>query len=54
MCLRQVDIKVLVAYSSVVHIRLLLRGMFTLLKIGLLGSYVLIISHGLCSAVYFI
>ena len=39
-CLDQIDIKVLVAYSSVVHIRLLLRGIFTLFKLGLLGSYV--------------
>ena len=49
-CLRQVDIKVLVAYSSVVHIGLLLGGIFTLMKLGVLGSYVLMISHGLCSS----
>nr|ALO64587.1 NADH dehydrogenase subunit 4 [Andrena nitida] len=49
-CLRQVDMKVLVAYSSVVHMSLLLSGMFTLLKLGMLGSYVLMISHGLCSS----
>ena len=49
-CLRQVDIKVLVAYSSVVHMGLLLRSIFTLLKLGFIGSYILIISHGLCSS----
>nr|YP_009652905.1 NADH dehydrogenase subunit 4 [Andrena chekiangensis]QCG69818.1 NADH dehydrogenase subunit 4 [Andrena chekiangensis] len=49
-CLRQIDMKVLVAYSSVVHMSLLLGGMFTLLKLGFLGSYVLMISHGLCSS----
>ena len=49
-CLRQVDIKVLVAYSSVVHMSLLLSSIFTLFKLGFLGSYVLIISHGLCSS----
>nr|ALO64531.1 NADH dehydrogenase subunit 4 [Andrena semilaevis] len=49
-CLRQVDMKVLVAYSSVVHMGLLLSGMFTLLKLGFLGSYILMISHGLCSS----
>ena len=49
-CLRQIDLKVLVAYSSVVHISLLLRGIFTLIKLGFLGSYILIISHGLCSS----
>nr|ALO64702.1 NADH dehydrogenase subunit 4 [Andrena angustior] len=49
-CLRQIDLKVLVAYSSVVHMSLLLSGMFTLLKLGILGSYILMISHGLCSS----
>nr|ALO64570.1 NADH dehydrogenase subunit 4 [Andrena dorsata] len=49
-CLRQIDMKVLVAYSSVVHMSLLLGGMFTLLKLGMVGSYVLMISHGLCSS----
>nr|ALO64485.1 NADH dehydrogenase subunit 4 [Andrena fulva] len=49
-CLRQVDLKVLVAYSSVVHMGLLLGGMFTLFKLGFLGSYILMISHGLCSS----
>nr|ALO64769.1 NADH dehydrogenase subunit 4 [Andrena bicolor] len=49
-CLRQIDLKVLVAYSSVVHMSLLLSGMFTLLKLGFLGSYILMISHGLCSS----
>nr|ALO64518.1 NADH dehydrogenase subunit 4 [Andrena cineraria] len=50
LCLRQVDMKVLVAYSSIVHMGLLLGGMFTLMKLGMLGSYVLMISHGLCSS----
>ena len=50
LCLRQIDMKVLVAYSSVVHIGLLLGGIFTLLKVGFLGSYILMISHGLCSS----
>nr|ALO64331.1 NADH dehydrogenase subunit 4 [Andrena chrysosceles] len=50
LCLRQIDMKVLVAYSSVVHMGLLLGGMFTLMKLGFLGSYILMISHGLCSS----
>nr|ALO64407.1 NADH dehydrogenase subunit 4 [Andrena labiata] len=52
-CLRQVDMKVLVAYSSVVHMSLLLSSMFTLMKVGFLGSYILMISHGLCSSALF-
>lgn len=46
----QLDIKSLVAYSSVVHINLILGGIIVLNKLGLLGGYVIIISHGLCSS----
>lgn len=46
----QLDIKSLVAYSSVVHINLILGGIIILNKLGLLGGYVIIISHGLCSS----
>lgn len=46
----QLDIKSLVAYSSVVHINLILGGIIILNKLGLLGAYVIIISHGLCSS----
>nr|YP_010531120.1 NADH dehydrogenase subunit 4 [Dentathalia scutellariae]UXW93342.1 NADH dehydrogenase subunit 4 [Dentathalia scutellariae] len=49
-CLVQVDLKSLVAYSSVVHMGLLLGGLFTLTSWGLGGSYLLMISHGLCSS----
>ncbi|KYM82851.1 NADH-ubiquinone oxidoreductase chain 4 [Atta colombica] len=43
----QVDIKRIVAYSSVVHINLMLCR---LIIIGILGRYVMIISLGLCSS----
>jgi len=49
-CLCQIDIKILVAYSSVVHIRLLISGIITLFTWGCIGSLILIISHGLCSS----
>lgn len=49
-CLRQTDIKALIAYSSVAHIGIVLRGLFTLTYWGLRGSYTLIIAHGLCSS----
>lgn len=49
-CLIQVDIKMLVAYSSVVHIRLLIRGIVSISKIGLIGGLIIIIAHGLCSS----
>nr|YP_010531146.1 NADH dehydrogenase subunit 4 [Athalia birmanica]UXW93368.1 NADH dehydrogenase subunit 4 [Athalia birmanica] len=49
-CLVQVDLKSLVAYSSVVHMGLLLGGVFTLTNWGVMGAYLLMISHGLCSS----
>nr|YP_009121680.1 NADH dehydrogenase subunit 4 [Hylaeus dilatatus]AJG02947.1 NADH dehydrogenase subunit 4 [Hylaeus dilatatus] len=49
-CIRQIDMKVLVAYSSVVHMGMLLCGMMTFLNLGLMGSYMMMISHGICSS----
>lgn len=50
LCLTQVDIKRLVAYSSVVHINMILCALITIFKLGVLGRYIIIISHGLCSS----
>jgi len=49
-CLCQVDIKSLIAYSSVAHIGIVIAGLITLSVWGYIGSYVLIIGHGLCSS----
>lgn len=49
-CLRQLDLKSLIAYSSVAHIGIVLRGLLTLTYWGVCGSYTLIIAHGLCSS----
>lgn len=49
-CLRQTDLKALVAYSSVAHIGLVLGGLITLTYWGVCGAYTLIIAHGLCSS----
>jgi len=49
-CLLQVDIKSLIAYSSVAHISIIISGLITLSIWGYVGSYVLIIGHGLCSS----
>ncbi|KAG5347610.1 NU4M oxidoreductase, partial [Acromyrmex charruanus] len=50
LCLVQVDIKRIVAYSSVVHMNLILSRLMTLFKVGIVGRYIIIISHGLCSS----
>nr|AND46658.1 NADH dehydrogenase subunit 4 [Anopheles cruzii] len=49
-CLRQTDLKALIAYSSVAHMGIVLSGLLTLTYWGLTGSYALMIAHGLCSS----
>jgi NADH-ubiquinone oxidoreductase chain 4 len=49
-CLRQTDMKALIAYSSVAHIGVVLRGILTLTYWGVRGAYTLILAHGLCSS----
>nr|YP_010946292.1 NADH dehydrogenase subunit 4 [Allacta robusta]WGO57010.1 NADH dehydrogenase subunit 4 [Allacta robusta] len=49
-CLRQTDLKSLIAYSSVAHMSLVIAGLMTLFYWGFSGSYVLMIGHGLCSS----
>nr|NP_982317.1 NADH dehydrogenase subunit 4 [Drosophila sechellia]AAF77285.1 NADH dehydrogenase subunit 4 [Drosophila sechellia] len=49
-CLRQTDLKALIAYSSVAHMGIVLSGLLTMTYWGLSGSYTLMIAHGLCSS----
>lgn len=49
-CFLQIDIKCLVAYSSVVHIGILLRGLRTLRFRGFKGALCLIVGHGVVSS----
>lgn len=49
-CIRQSDIKCLIAYSSVGHIGIVVRGIIRLNSYGYWGSYIIIISHGLVSS----
>lgn len=49
-CLRQIDLKALVAYSSVAHMGLVIGGLIILTKWGWGFSYCLMIAHGLCSS----
>nr|YP_009122994.1 NADH dehydrogenase subunit 4 [Strigamia maritima]AJK90878.1 NADH dehydrogenase subunit 4 [Strigamia maritima] len=50
LCLRQYDIKSLVAYSSVAHMGLVLGGIFSGGSWGWGGAMVLMLGHGLCSS----
>nr|AZH08545.1 NADH dehydrogenase subunit 4 [Halice sp. JL-2018] len=49
-CLRMMDMKSIIAYSSVVHMGLCLGGLLTLNDWGLKGSMCVMVGHGLCSA----
>nr|YP_009695343.1 NADH dehydrogenase subunit 4 [Lamprigera yunnana]QEJ81508.1 NADH dehydrogenase subunit 4 [Lamprigera yunnana] len=49
-CLRQTDIKSLIAYSSISHMGLVLSGLMTMNLWGFYGSLYMMIAHGLCSS----
>nr|YP_010350252.1 NADH dehydrogenase subunit 4 [Virgulibracon endoxylaphagus]UOK09632.1 NADH dehydrogenase subunit 4 [Virgulibracon endoxylaphagus] len=49
-CLNQSDMKVIIAYSSIVHMNMLLSSMFTLFFVSFKGSILMMIAHGLCSS----
>nr|UFZ12860.1 NADH dehydrogenase subunit 4 [Chloroniella peringueyi] len=49
-CMRQVDLKSMIAYSSVVHMGVILSGMMTMSLWGWSGAYSMMLAHGLCSS----
>nr|AVN68361.1 NADH dehydrogenase subunit 4 [Opisthoplatia orientalis] len=49
-CMRQTDLKSLIAYSSVAHMGIVIGGLMTLMYWGFCSSYTLMIAHGLCSS----
>nr|YP_009499427.1 NADH dehydrogenase subunit 4 [Oberthueria jiatongae]AWT58471.1 NADH dehydrogenase subunit 4 [Oberthueria jiatongae] len=49
-CFCQVDIKSLIAYSSVAHMSMVIGGIMVMNYWGFVGSYILMIGHGLCSS----
>lgn len=52
--IRQVDMKKIIAYSSIGHMALILMGLFTNTIEGLIGSIVLLIAHGFVSGGLFL
>nr|AIW06144.1 NADH dehydrogenase subunit 4 [Teloganodidae sp. MT-2014] len=50
LCLRQSDLKALVAYSSVVHMGFVVGGLMSFNSWGVNGALVLMVGHGLCSS----
>nr|QUB01583.1 NADH dehydrogenase subunit 4 [Venitus latreillei] len=50
LCLRQVDLKSLIAYSSVVHMSMVICGLMIFSWWGMMGAVVVMVGHGLCSS----
>lgn len=53
LCLRQVDIKAFVAYSSICHMGFGLAGLYSYTLFGYLGGVFILIGHGFCSSCLF-
>nr|YP_009250683.1 NADH dehydrogenase subunit 4 [Heterotermes tenuior]AMX23012.1 NADH dehydrogenase subunit 4 [Heterotermes tenuior] len=49
-CMRQTDLKSLIAYSSVAHMGMVIGGIMTMSYWGVCSSFALMIAHGLCSS----
>lgn len=54
LCLRCNDFKLIVAYSSVVHIGIILISLLTLRTLGFLGGILIMLGHGICSSALFL
>nr|DBA44305.1 TPA_asm: NADH dehydrogenase subunit 4 [Peltospira operculata] len=52
-CFRQVDLKSLIAYSSIGHMSIAMAGIFSFSSWGWSGGLVLMLAHGLCSSALF-
>jgi len=53
LCIRQVDLKAFVAYSSICHIGFGLSGVYRYSFYGLRGGVFILVSHGFCSSCMF-
>nr|ANN44637.1 NADH dehydrogenase subunit 4 [Hariotina sp. MMOGRB0030F] len=52
--LRQVDLKKLVAYSSIAHMSMVVLALFTMNEVGILGSIFTMLAHGVRSPALFL
>lgn len=51
--IRQIDIKKIIAYSSIIHMNIIVLGIFSFNHISLVGSIFFMISHGIVSSALF-
>lgn len=52
-CVRQIDLKMMIAYSSVVHIRVMVLGLLRFSSWGVYGSVLIMVAHGFISPIIF-
>lgn len=52
-CIRQIDLKMLIAYSSVVHISVMILGFLSFSSWGVYGGLLMMIAHGFISPIIF-
>nr|YP_010286768.1 NADH dehydrogenase subunit 4 [Halticus minutus]UKT60749.1 NADH dehydrogenase subunit 4 [Halticus minutus] len=50
LCIFQIDMKTLIAYSSVCHMGLVVCGLMSMNSTGMVGSLLIMFGHGLCSS----
>nr|URP31075.1 NADH dehydrogenase subunit 4 [Syllis sp. JYC-2022] len=50
LCMRQIDMKSMIAYSSVSHMAFVITGIFTMTKWGWEGALMMMLAHGLISS----
>ena len=48
--IRQIDLKRVIAYSSIAHMNLIVLGLFSLNKQGIAGAIYLMVGHGIVSS----
>nr|YP_010693441.1 NADH dehydrogenase subunit 4 [Chalcopis glandulosa]WCB99323.1 NADH dehydrogenase subunit 4 [Chalcopis glandulosa] len=53
LCIFQIDIKSMIAYSSVAHMSLVICGIMSFTLYGNVGSLIMMIGHGFCSSALF-
>nr|YP_009051474.1 NADH dehydrogenase subunit 4 [Psoroptes ovis]AIH15207.1 NADH dehydrogenase subunit 4 [Psoroptes ovis] len=52
-CLRQSDLKIIIAYSSIVHMSFMMVGMLSFSDVGLYGALLMLVAHGFISPFMF-
>nr|AID52418.1 NADH dehydrogenase subunit 4 [Aleuroglyphus ovatus] len=53
LCVRQMDLKMMIAYSSVVHMSVMFLGLLSLTFWGIYGSLLMMVAHGFISPLMF-